>query len=185
MKSEIKFTGKRIDNGKEITGFLCQNFNGGYSIMPKPFFAMDISANEDEDRNLEMEDETPFQGLAIGGWFDVIPESIIPELSQPEQHSETTSAEDFRFTHGKPDHKTSAKAFKCFYSASEVERLMDLYSFQQNHSLHSEIASLKSEVEKAKELIELAKGLLDDNISLIKGDPIHNSFTSFLNEGKK
>lgn len=38
MKLETEFRGKRIDNGEWIYGDLCHNANGGYSIMPKPFF---------------------------------------------------------------------------------------------------------------------------------------------------
>ena len=68
---QIKFRGKRIDNGEWVFGDLCNNLGTGFSIMPKPFFGTVIFTDEEETQFNQEED-----GLAIGGWFSVIPETV-------------------------------------------------------------------------------------------------------------
>lgn len=67
------------------------------------------------------------------------------ELSQPEKHSETNTAE--RFLESKGMTVNSQKDF-------QLAKFFCEFSAQQNHTLHSEIASLKSKVKKAKELLK-------------------------------
>lgn len=77
--NQYKYTGIRIDNGQQITGYLCRNFNNGYSIMPEAFFASVIAHEEEPDDDDECSDDDYVDsGLAIGGFFDVHPESVQP-----------------------------------------------------------------------------------------------------------
>lgn len=69
---ERKFKGMRVDGSGWIVGDVCNNFNGGMSIMPKPYFAMRIEDGEDERGRPTFEPDT----LSIGGWLDVVPESV-------------------------------------------------------------------------------------------------------------
>jgi len=65
---ENKFRGRRTENDEWVYGCLCKAF-GGYSIMPNCFFGTQIF-DEDEISNRYQD------GLAFGGWFSVIPESV-------------------------------------------------------------------------------------------------------------
>jgi len=67
---EIKFHGKRVDNGEWVYGDLCHNMNGGISIMPKCFFGSHIF-DDDETQSNPTKD-----GLSLGGWFSVMPETV-------------------------------------------------------------------------------------------------------------
>jgi len=72
MKRVSKFRGKRIDNGEWVYGCLCDYFRGsGKCIMPDSFFATRDFGETDEEGIPKLED-----GLAIGEWFPVIPESV-------------------------------------------------------------------------------------------------------------
>lgn len=68
---ERKFKGLRVDGSGWIVGDVCNNFNGGMSIMPNPYFAMRIEDGEDDNGRPTFEKDT----LSIGGWLDVVPES--------------------------------------------------------------------------------------------------------------
>jgi len=72
----MKFRAKRIDNNQWIQGSICKNMNGGYSIMPQCFFGTVVFTNEEET-----EYDTEENGLSLGGWFDVI-EDTIGQLSK-------------------------------------------------------------------------------------------------------
>lgn len=71
MKS-MKFKGLRKDGSGWIVGDVCNNFNDGMSIMPIPYFAARIEEGEDDLGRPIFEENT----LSIGGWIDVIPESV-------------------------------------------------------------------------------------------------------------
>lgn len=69
---ERKFKGLRVDGLGWIIGDVCNNIAGGVSIMSTPYFAMRIEDDEDEFGRPTFEEDT----LSIGGWIDVVPESV-------------------------------------------------------------------------------------------------------------
>lgn len=72
MKREIKFRGKRVDNGKWIEGDLC-NFLGGNGkcIMPKPYYAT-RDFGEETEQGVPVIDE----GVAMGAFYPVHAETV-------------------------------------------------------------------------------------------------------------
>lgn len=68
---EIKFRGKRVDNGDWVEGFLADSISDNPCIMPKPFFATKDFGEIDENGNPILEDS-----IAIGGFYNVVPETV-------------------------------------------------------------------------------------------------------------
>jgi len=66
---EIKFRGKRVDNGDWIAGSYTEAF-GSHFIMPKCYFGT-RELDEDEDGNRIISNE-----LAFGGFIKIIPETV-------------------------------------------------------------------------------------------------------------
>lgn len=75
MNREIKFRGKRKDNGEFIIGDLAKMWNGLPFIMPNCFFATkDLGYDEDDPEEVKkMLDSVE---LALGGFIEVTPESV-------------------------------------------------------------------------------------------------------------
>lgn len=68
---EIKFRGKRVDNGEWVYGDLAKYLDGSPFIMPKPYFATRDLCDEDERGLPILSDE-----MALGGFISVIPETV-------------------------------------------------------------------------------------------------------------
>ncbi len=73
MKREIKFRGKRVDNGEWAAGYLAYFFDlpNNSMIMPKCYFGTRDFGEEDDNGNPVVENE-----LALGGFINVIPETV-------------------------------------------------------------------------------------------------------------
>jgi uncharacterized phage protein (TIGR01671 family) len=70
MNREIKFRGKRKDNGEWIYGYLCE-FEGSLYVIPKSYFGTNYfgEAHYKVDRELK-------KGIAIGEWFAITQETV-------------------------------------------------------------------------------------------------------------
>lgn len=74
MNREIKFRGKRIDNGEWITGnlFMPNKFIRGIYICPETTYGDFMPGFEDGDKVEDYENK----GVALGHFFEVVPESV-------------------------------------------------------------------------------------------------------------
>lgn len=73
MKRELKFRGKRKDNGEWIKGMLCYVFNNtnNLAIMPNNYFATREMGVDEEGDSIISETE-----MALGGFMSVITETV-------------------------------------------------------------------------------------------------------------
>jgi len=166
---KIEFRGKRIDTGEWVKGDLCRNMSGVLSIMPKCFFSTVIFTDDEETKFDRQKD-----GLANGGWFDVIPETVGQNTGLPDCLGNITFEND-KLIDADDDSTENGEYYLIVWDEKQARFRLDYYGYAMyrneggGEEYHNEI-SLIDEDSNEMSCVSLFKviGNTIDNPELLK-----------------